>query len=75
VALTPADLRATLRRLHLRQVEAAPLLGVSRSALTGWLTEPGADRHRPIPAWLPRMLAALEAHPEAIETLRGLAQR
>jgi hypothetical protein len=69
--MTPADLRAILRRLHLRQTEAATLLGVPRNTLGGWLAESGGNSRR-VPDWLPRVLAVLEAHPEAIETLRKL---
>lgn len=49
------------RWLKQRRGEAAALLGVSRSALTGWLTDPGGVNHRPVPAWLPRVLAAARA--------------
>jgi DNA-binding transcriptional regulator YiaG len=71
--LTPIGLRAALRRLGLSQVEAAMLLGVPLSTLSQWLAEPGSAGSRRVPGWLPRMLAVLEAHPEAVETLRRLA--
>jgi hypothetical protein len=70
--MTPADLRAALRRLGLSQIEAATLLGVGRNTVNGWVTEEGGRNHRRVPPWLPRVLAVLEAHPEAIETLRRL---
>lgn len=69
--MTPADLRAALRRLGISQTETATLLGVPRNTLGGWLAESGGNSRR-VPDWLPRVLAVLEAHPEAIETLRRL---
>jgi DNA-binding transcriptional regulator YiaG len=72
--LTPAaDVRAALRRLGLSQAEAATLLGVPRNTLGGWLAESGGNSRR-VPDWLPRMLAVMEAHPEVVETLRGMTQ-
>lgn len=58
----------TLKRLGLTQTEAAAILGISHHTLSRY-----SRNALPAPRWLLLILAAWEAHPEALAKARGNA--
>ena len=66
--MTPTELRDTLRRLGLSQIEAARLLGVDPSAVRRWLTD--KDSRRSIPGPAVAFLRLLDDCPAALKHVR-----
>lgn len=67
--MTPAELRALLARLGLKQTEAARMLGVDPSAFRRWLTD--KDSRRGIPPPAVAFLRLLDECPAALRHVRG----
>ena len=58
--MTPADLRATLKKLDLSQVGLARILRVSPQTVRRWVQPPNAPSHAPIPPWAVAVLGWIE---------------